>query len=141
MKRKNGKFLITLLMVSFILSCDLITLPIFDGVYDCTTVSDFDTSELELALDDFTITIEMQVMEVEIDGLPYTGGTGSEYKVDSSGHFNIELNINLLLTEVDVTLVGDVSEDGSISGKIVERQSVLMLDMVDRTGTFSGSTN
>ncbi len=135
MKRNLLKITALLILLISMVSCELITTPKFDGTYKCTTVSDSSTSELKLALTKFDIKIEMQKMEVIIDGMRYTG----DYKVDNDGNFNISLNINLLLTEVDVTFKGMVTEAGKISGTISEKQKVLIITAPTRTGTFSGT--
>lgn len=115
-------------------SCDKVKTDKFDGTYDCTTVSDSDVDDMQLVIDDFEVIIDLQTATIDIDGVSETG-----IEVDKDGKFSATVEVNLLITEVDVEISGTVTSDGSISGTIKEKQDVIGVDMPVRTGTFSGS--
>lgn len=143
MKSKVFKLLPIFLMLMFLTSCEFMKFPTWDGTYSCETtytshVDYYDvTDHNSMIFDSFELSVEMQELEIIIDGLRHTG-----YEVDGDGNFSInDIEFSLLgLYGCKASISGSIDGNGNVSGSIVE-QDVLGDGTVltQRTGSLTGS--
>lgn len=137
MKTRN-LFFSVLAAMAFVVgfsSCDKVKTDKFDGTYKCYTSET--SSEDDFVLNSFTAYIDMQAMEVDIDGMTFDG-----IDVDNDGNFRISdtRSYALGLASFDFTIDGTVTDGGDISGTYSESIDVIGIGIEVIPGTFSGSS-